>query len=90
MWNKIGHLIEKRITKNKDKNVYRASMICYLALKVGRDLFHPVSFKNGVLSVLAHDSSSAAMILLSQQQIINKINQKLGAPIVKKIKIKIE
>jgi hypothetical protein len=89
MWNKISKLLEKKIKKRKASDIYLASLVCYAALKIGSGLFKPISFKDGVLLVEASNSSSASTIQLSQAQIIEKINQKLGQEAVKKIRIRI-
>lgn len=90
VWNKVSKLLERKIKKKRTSNPLLCSAICYTALKVGDDLFKPISFKDGILSVSVSDSSSAQVVQLSQAQIIEKINQKLGQEIVKKIRIKVD
>jgi len=90
MWSQVSKLLEKKIKKRESPNPFLSSAVCWHALKTGKDLFKPISFKDGVLLVSVSDSSSASAVQLSQAQIIEEINQKLGQGIVKKIRIKVE
>jgi hypothetical protein len=86
---KLSKLLDKKIKKKGSPNLFLCSLVCYQALKSGEGLFEPISFKDGTLLVRVSDSSSASTVQLSQAQIIEKINQKLGQEVVKKIRIKI-
>lgn len=86
---KVSRVLEKKIKKKEAPNPFLSSVVCYAALKISGGLFEPISFKDGELLVSAPNSSSASAIQLSQAQIIEKINQKLGQAIVKKIRIRV-
>ena len=89
MWSKVSKLIERKTKKKGQSDVFLASLVCYTALKSSEGLFKPISFKNGVLLVSVKNSSFAASVQLSQAQIIERINQKLGKEVVKRMRIKI-
>lgn len=90
MWDKVSSLLDKKIQKRGAASALLSSRVCYIALKIGEDLFKPISFRNGILLVLVSDSASATSLQLSQEQIMEKINQKLGQEIVKKIRVRVE
>lgn len=87
-WSKVSTVLTEKTKKKGKSSVFLASLVCYAAMEIGHSLFEPVSFKNGTLFVRAKNPSSATALLLSQNQILKEINQKLGKELVKEIKIK--
>lgn len=90
MWQKIDQLLDKQTRKYGVYNQAEASRICFEAQKIYKDLFRPLSFKNGVLTILVKNSIKAQEIQLQSHKIIEKINKKIGSPAVKRLKFRVE
>ena len=85
---KIGQTLQNRARKSSKANILSASTVCYFALQISDGLFVPLCFKNGTLFIKTQNPSASSNIMLSQVEIIKKINDKVGNNLVKKIKIK--
>lgn len=90
MWSKTAAILERQTKRGKKSEILLASLICYSAAKVAKDLFWPISFKSGVLMVKVSSQPQAANLCANQAQIIDKINQKIGREAVKTIRVKME
>lgn len=85
---KIEYALKAKTKKGGKSNIFTASMICFYALEVSEGLYQPLCFKNGILSVAVANPASASNIMLSQNAICEKINERIGTNLVKKIRIK--
>lgn len=66
-----------------------AAEICEYARQVAQQQYSIISFSRGLLTVSCQTSAQAANLQAESGQIITRINQKLGADKVKKIRFKI-
>lgn len=66
-----------------------AAAICQAARKIAAGRFGVISFKNGLLTLSVENSLQAANLQSESQEIIEKINQKIGERRVQKIRFRI-
>ena len=89
MWDKASTILEKKVRKRGKSEILMAALVCYLAGKIKNGEFWPVSFKDGVLTLKTESSSASSDVLARKEEIIQKINKKVGKEVVKKIKLKV-
>lgn len=67
----------------------QAANVCDTARLLADGRYDVISFKDGLLTLGSSSSSSAANLRMETYNIQNKLNEKLGQELVKKIRIKI-
>lgn len=83
----INKIINRVANRRNLTKICDSSYVCYLFNQTFKEL-KAVAFKAGNLYLETNDSFESQEIYLKQVQIIEKINQRLGKEIVKKIKFR--
>lgn len=76
-------------SNRKLSHVLNAAMVVDLAGQVIGDQAKVISFKNGILKLNIPSSVAAVNLKMTQDQLIVKINQRLGQELVKKISYRV-
>lgn len=87
---KIDRIINSRQNYKRLKKPLKAARVCGLAREIFKDIFEAISFKEGILTVGVSSSAEAANLHQESEEIIKRINQKLGEKAVEKIRFKIQ
>lgn len=82
---KLGDIL--RYTK--PHHVLSAAMVCQRAQEILGGRGQVVAIKNGVLKIRAADNYVASSIAQNNIELIERINERLGEPIVKKLRFEI-
>lgn len=81
--------ISSLFSNRKLSGVLNAAMIVDLSGQVVGDQATVISFKNGLLKLNVPSSVAAVQLKMTQDELINKINSRLGQDLVKKISYKV-
>lgn len=85
----IGDIISKRMAHFGLQKPLEAARILAQANRFSNDRFQATSFSRGVLTVSCINSTNAQETQLVCQELIAKINQRLGHPAVKRFRFQI-
>lgn len=85
----INKLLKSNSKFAKLAGPLRAAQVCDMARAAAHDRFAVVSFREGLLTLGAPNSSAANNLRLASPNIIEEINEKLGKEWVEKIRIKL-
>ncbi|OGD66582.1 hypothetical protein A3F08_00220 [Candidatus Berkelbacteria bacterium RIFCSPHIGHO2_12_FULL_36_9] len=89
MFEPIGDLMPKQLKRNSIYAAAQAARICFEAKTLYGHLFEPISFKNGVLTISCGNNIEAQNIQFKSQEIIKKINLKIGLQMIERIKFRV-
>lgn len=71
------------------KKPLEAAEVCDTARQVSEDEYSIISFNKGLLTISCSSSAEASNLQSESQEIIKKINQKIGEEKVKRVRFKI-
>jgi len=86
---KIGKIITTHSVSKGISKELEASRICFYAKEASIGEFDVISFKGGVLTILAENPIVAQEIQMKSAETIKKINQKIGSDLVDRIRFEI-
>lgn len=90
MFEKINNVVFRQANKHGFRNQAAAARICFEAKRLYSDLFEPISFKNSVLTVGVENSFQAQEVQFKQKEIIEKINNKIGSQVIKRLRSRVQ
>lgn len=82
---KLGDIL--RYTK--PTRTFAAALICQRAQEIIGDAGRVVSFRNGTIKIQLTDSFRANQLAQNNLELIGRINQRIGRPIVNRLKIEV-
>lgn len=86
---KISKFLSENPRYRRLQKPLEAAEICEIARSQSQGLYEIISFKNGLLTVNPRSPAQAATLQVESENIIDKINQKIGRKAVTKIRFKI-
>lgn len=87
---KIHQILSDNPRYNRYKKPLEAANICDVARAEGKGRFGVISYSRGTICLSVNSPAEAANLQAQSDELISKINQKLGEQIVKRVRFKIE
>ena len=85
---KIDKLLDKQLNRNNLKTTAQSAFVCHVAGELSAGSYNIISFRDGILAIKAKNNIEAFELSTKFQEIIAKINEKLGSNLVKRIMFK--
>ena len=86
---KIGKFLDNNPRYKRLQKPLEAAEVCERARAISEGRFEVISFRNGLLTIACSSPAQAANLQTESQEIIDKINSKLGESKVKRMRFKI-
>ncbi len=85
----INKIINKRVNQLGLQKTLQAARIVAIANTLGNDRYEAICYSRNVLTVNCSNGLIAQELQCDHQQMIKSLNQKLGEPLVHRVKIQI-
>ena len=82
----VGKVLERRLKSFGLEKQVRSARVCEVAKELSQGEYEPISFRNGILKIRVDSDMRAHLLKLRQVKILEKINHRLGANIVSKMR----